>query len=58
MTKQGLEFIDLHEHSDERGRMRIVEVDEGGPALRAGQELHRLRRSNRQVAGRPRCVLR
>jgi hypothetical protein len=30
MTKQGLEFIDLHEHSDERGRMRIVEVDEGG----------------------------
>jgi hypothetical protein len=30
MTKQGLEFIHLHEHADERGRMRIVEVDEGG----------------------------
>lgn len=30
MAKQGLEFIELHEHSDERGRMRIVEVDEGG----------------------------
>jgi hypothetical protein len=30
MANQGLEFIELHEHADERGRMRIVEVDEGG----------------------------
>jgi hypothetical protein len=30
MAKQGLEFINLHEHSDERGRMRIIEVDGGG----------------------------
>ena len=30
MAKQGLEFIDLHEHADERGRMRIIEVDGGG----------------------------
>ena len=31
MANLGLEFIPLHEHSDERGRMRIVEVDEGLP---------------------------
>lgn len=30
MPNRGLEFIELHEHADERGRMRIVEVDEGG----------------------------
>ncbi len=30
MDKYGLHFIRLHEHFDERGRMRIVEVDGGG----------------------------
>ena len=30
MPNQGLTFVNLREHSDERGRMRIVEVDGGG----------------------------
>lgn len=31
MPSQGLRFIPLQEHSDERGRMRIVEVDSDLP---------------------------
>jgi hypothetical protein len=31
MTNKGLTFVKLHEHSDQRGRMRIVEVESGLP---------------------------
>jgi hypothetical protein len=30
MPNRGLTFVTLKEHSDERGRMRVVEVDGGG----------------------------